>query len=251
MPTTEIENNIFDESIKILFDCYLHQLKMSWLDKQAIDGCKNMDQFHSCDGVEFIDKNIELKKIVSSVSDEIKNGMSMDDFLLFHGTDILSDFLYVDSCLILSIGHYLHSKWLFDNKMGRVNILTNISTAINYIGKFAGTNEFKMLNEEYFSYFKEVKESASKGGNKRNERYVPIKNKIIELIKSEKPKAGWKDYEEFISLMGNTLIQFNRDNGHIMSEGSMLTTVKKWLKNDADMVAPVFSANGISGLTSD
>lgn len=250
MSTNGNENNIFDASIKKLIDCYLDQLKESWINKQAIDGCESLDEFDSYNGFEFIDKNKELKEAFSSVGKSTNNGEFIDDCVVYYYTDSFSEFNYLNACLFLSITYYLRSKYLLDNNKDRNDVLMNIFKAMNNIGKFSGANEFKMLNSEYFSYFEEIKESASKGGNKRDERYMPTRQKVIELIKNEKPKGGWKDDKEFIKCMGDKIKKFNRDNGNIMSETSILSTVKKWL-NHHEMVAPVFLENSVSGLTPD
>lgn len=244
MPNNKEISNALNLSINDLIERYLCELKASLMDENSID------EFDSCSGVEFINKNEKLKTYFSKMRERTNNGESAENHIPDFYIGTLVEESYLSSCFALSVIYYIQVEYLKKQSDGKSKALKAIASALIYIGKFSGAKTFSFFNEKHNPSKLNLTKNAKKGGDKRDERYMPTRKKVIELIKNEKPKGGWKDDKEFIKRMGDKIKQFNRDNGSVMSESSMLNTVKKWLNNH-EMVAPVFLENSVSGLTPD
>ena len=113
-------------------------------------------------------------------------------------------------------------------------------------------------NDEACYYKDEISIVASSGGKAKAEKYRTIKEKIKELLASERPADGWESYTQAVNLLcgeangcdndkllDGLLAKFQKEqvaNNHdatIISDSNLRDTVKKWISggkgNDPDL----------------
>lgn len=244
-----LNNKEIDNDLNLLIDDFIERYLREL--NNSLTGEDWIEEFDSCNGVEFINKNEKLKNYFYKMRERTNNGEFAENHIPDFYIGTLVEESYLSSCFALSVIYYIQAEYLKKQSDGKSKALMAIASSLNYIGKFSGAKAFEFFAEQHNPSKLNLKENAKKGGSKRDERYMPIRNKIIELIQcDDKPVGGWKSDKEFIKLMKDEIIKFNRDNGRVMVETSILNTVKKWLNNN-EMVAPVFLKNSIFGVTPD
>ncbi|HED5893622.1 TPA: hypothetical protein R5R88_004220 [Salmonella enterica] len=80
--------------------------------------------------------------------------------------------------------------------------------ALNYISLWIGGCKVLNINRMFEDNKRSLIEAAQLGGKGRAENYIPLKLKIVELLKEKVPKGGWKSKASAINALENDINKF-------------------------------------------
>lgn len=80
-------------------------------------------------------------------------------------------------------------------------------------------------------------ERGRSGGNARSAKMQPAKDKARELLRVKKPESGWNSTAEASNAIVDDLAKFVKGKSINLSPFSLLNTLRRWLKEDQQLIA--------------
>jgi len=85
--------------------------------------------------------------------------------------------------------------------------------------------------------------SGTKAVSVRHAKTNPLKEKVIELLSTEKPKKGWPSINNAVKKISPTLIEFMKNKSFGVSEHNIEATTTKWIRKEGSLLRQAFKDN--------
>ncbi|HDT4634420.1 TPA: hypothetical protein ACPYWN_003179 [Klebsiella oxytoca] len=142
--------------------------------------------------------------------------------------------LDIDSYLRLSF--ICHQWGIYQSRLGLQSEIESrkyLYDALMFINMWVGGHNVLRINREIEGMEQERITIAQLGGRSRSEKYMPLKIKIVELLKENVPEGGWKSKTSAIDAIESGINKFIEDKLRefdSVSKGKKLMYYASWDK---------------------
>lgn len=97
-----------------------------------------------------------------------------------------------------------------------------------------------------FSADRKRKKSASHGGKALSQKYQPVKEEAIRLLRTNRPTEGWQSQAKAAAALHSTLADFIQNGDYGLDADAIHDTFLGWMRSEGSSVATAFKENSKS-----